>query len=462
MLLRVCLTASSALPRPALTVLVAVGLLAAVLPSGPAAAQSPTTKKPTKPAVSGTGTPDMACLATRGYGVACLVNGAWVRWTKKGGHLASDFIYTIAACHGRILVSAGKRLHEFDDTGRRAVRETPGGHARRIACDPKPGSYWVAGGRTLANWTGKTWRTFRMDALLKTARAGWVNDLSVDSNGHVWVVASGRIAARFDGKDWTLFTADKGLPERWRLTGIYAAPDRTIWLAHDRGLARRDGDSWRSIPGPGSAHVIVGDKQGALWLGYYGRVTRFRDKAWKRHWLKSAVKGLAVSDDGRLWAATRFGFAVRDGNRWLWRRMEDSGLPSNDLAGVATLGKGSALPAPLVKEAGSLKLRLEWDSGESVAGARVELCAAPPGVVLRSGRSPCNGQPHRQVSKTDPAGAVAFKGLPPANYYLAILPFDGPQWLISFSARRTRVTAGQNLDIGTWRLRAAEHRRQPQ
>ena len=65
----------------------------------------------------------------------------------------------------------------------------------------------------------------------------------------------------------------------------------------------------------------------------------------------------------------------------------------------------------------------------------------------------------RRVAATDTAGLVAFRDLPPANYYLAILPQDGPQWLISFSARRTRVTAGLALDIGTWRLRASEHRR---
>lgn len=407
---------------------------------------------------SAKGSPDMACFGTRGYGVACLVNGAWVQWTKKGGHLASDFIYTMAACHGRILVSAGKRLHEFDDTGRRALRQTPGGHARRIACDPK-GGYWIAGGRTLARWTGKKWQAFKMDTVLEKAKAGWVNDLSVDRQGNVWVVASGRVAARFDRKRWTLFTADDGLPERWRLTGVLATRSGDIWLAHDRGLARRDGDTWKSIPGPGSAHVIASDNSGALWMGFYGRITRLKGKSWKRYWLKGQVKGLSIGSDGRVWAATRSGIAVREGKRWQWRRMEDSGLPSNDLAGVAVLGSGSSLPAPVSKRAGSLALRLEWDTGDAVARARVELCAAPPSIILRSGKSPCHGRPHRKVTKSDTEGRVKFQGLPPANYYLAILPADGPQWLISFSARRTRVTAGAKLDIGTWRLRAGEHRR---
>jgi len=429
-----------------------LALLAALAGSAAgAAAQS------ARPAAKGAG-PDMVCVGTRGYGVSCLVGRAWVRWTKAGGHLASDFIYTVAACHGRILVSAGKRVHEFDDTGRRALRKTPGGHARRFACDPR-GGYWIAGGRTLARWTGKRWQVFRMEEVLKAARAGWVNSLTVDRRGHVWVVASGRVAARFDGKAWKLFTADDGLPERWRLTGVLATPKGQLWLSHDRGLARRDGDTWRSVPGPGSAHVMAADPSGALWLGYYGRVTRLAGKSWKRFWLKGQVRGLAAGRDGRIWAASRYGLSVYDGKRWQARRMADSGLPSNDLAGIAVLGTGSALPKPVTKTAGSLKLRLEWDTGDAVANARVELCAAPPSIVLQGGRSPCRGRPLRRVAKTNTAGAVAFRDLPPANYYLAILPQDGPQWLISFSARRTRVTAGRNLDIGTWRLRAAEHRR---
>ncbi len=400
--------------------------------------------------------PDIACVGTRGYGVACLKSGAWMRWTRSGGELASDFVYAIAACRGRILVSAGRWLHELDRTGHGAMHRIPGGPARRIACDPT-GGYWTTANRMLAKWTGRTWRRYDIDTVLKAARAGWVESMSVDRNGSPWVVAGGRIAARFDGNRWMQFTANSGLPARWRLTGVHTGLGGRLWLAHDLGLALRKGNGWENTAGPGSARVFADAPDGALWLGYLDRVTRFQDGFWTRYRIAGHAKGLVSGDDGRLWAATRYGLGVHDGKGWHWRRMANSELPSNDLAGIAVLGAGSRLPPPLAKPPGSLTFRLVGESGKALAGARVDLCAAPPGRVLRSARSPCYSRPFARSSKTDGSGRVSFDGLPPADYYPAILPQNGVRWLIGFSAGRTRVAAGQHRDAGDLRLRAADN-----
>ncbi len=424
----------------------AIGI-ALPLPFGGATAQTATVAR----SEAGAG---MVCVGTRGYGVACLRNGAWVRWTRKGTQLASDFIYAIAACHGRILVSAGRWLHELDRAGHGAMHWTPDGPARRIACDPK-GGYWTTANRTLAKWTGRTWRMYNIDRVLKAARAGWIDDLAVERNGNLWVVAGGRVAARFDGNGWKQFTAKSGLPARWRLTGVHVGRGGHLWLAHDLGLALKRGGGWQNIAGPGSARVFADAPDGALWLGYLDRVTRFQDGFWTRYRLSGDVKGLAAGDDGRIWAATRYGLGVHDGKLWRWRRMANSGLPSNDLAGVAVLGTGSPLPPPLARPQGSLTFRLVSESGSALVRARVDLCAAPPGRVMRGGRSPCHGRPLHRISKTDAIGRVSFEKLPPADYYPAILPRDGRQWLIGFSPQRTRVAAGQQADAGILRLRAS-------
>ena len=396
----------------------------------------------------------MACVGTRGYGVACLKGGAWVRWTRHGGELASDFVYAIASCRGRILVSAGRWLHELNGAGHGAMHRIPGGPARRIACDPT-GGYWTTANLTLAKWTGRAWRRYDIDTVLKAARAGWIDDLTVDRNGNLWIVAGGRIAARFDGNRWMQFTAKSGLPARWRLSGVHAGRGGRLWLAHDLGLALRKSNGWENVAGPGSARVFADAPDGALWLGYLDRVTRFQNGFWTRHRLRSDVKGLAAGNDGRIWAATRYGLGVHNGKGWHWRRMANSGLPSNDLAGVAVLGAGSTLPPPLTKQPGGMTFRLVRESGKALAGARVDLCAAPPGRVLRGGRSPCDGRPLALRSKTDGSGRVSFEGLPPADYYPAILPQNGVRWLIGFSAGRMRVTAGRHRDAGALRLRNA-------
>ena len=397
----------------------------------------------------------MVCVGTRGFGAACLKRGAWVRWTRNGGALDSDFVYAIAACHGRTVVSTGRRLHEFDGERRRLTHWIPGGPARRIACDPT-GGYWITGGRTLAKWTGQAWLSHSIDKVLTSARAGWLDDLAVERNGSLWVVAGNRVAARFDGKDWRLFRAGAGLPARWRLTGVHAGGAGVLWLAHDRGLARRHGKGWANIAGPGGAQAMTEDRGGGLWLGYYDRITRYRNAFWTRFTLGAPVRGLAADDRGRVWAATRYGLAVYDGGKWRWRRMADSALPSNDLAGVAVLGGGSPLPPARTEPPGGLTFRLVRASGSALANARVDLCAAPPGRILRGGRSPCHGRPLHRVSRTDRTGRVSFGDLPPADYYPAVLPPEDERWLIGVSGRRTRVTAGRRSDIGTLRLRAAD------
>ena len=399
--------------------------------------------------------PGKVCVGTRGFGVACLKGGDWVRWTRNGGALDSDFVYAIAACHGRIVVSTGRRLHEFDGENRRLMHWTPGSPARLIACDPT-GGYWISGGRTLAKWTGRTWLSHSIDKVLAAARAGWIDDLAIERSGHLWVVAGNRIAGRFDGRDWRLFRARAGLPDRWRLTGVHAGRGGSLWLAHDRGLARRQGSGWANVAGPGSAQVIAEALDGALWLGYYGRITRYRNEFWTRFAPAARVKGLAADGSGRIWAATRYGLGVYDGGKWRWRRMADSALPSNDLAGVAVLGSGSPLPPLLVNPPGSLAFRLVRASGSTLANARVDLCAAPPGRILQGGRSPCRGRPLHRISKTDGNGRVTFGDLPAADYFPAVLPPEGERWLIGVSGRRTRVTAGQRSDLGTLRIRAAD------
>lgn len=400
--------------------------------------------------------PGRVCVGTRGFGVACLAGGAWTRWTEAGGALNSDFVYAIAACHGRIVVSTGRRLHEFDGERRLLTHWTPGGPARRIACDPA-GGYWITGGRTLAKWTGRTWLSPGIDKVLTAARAGWIDGLAAARNGNLWVVAGRRIAARFDGAEWQLFRAGAGLPARWRLTGVHAGRDGSLWLAHDRGLARRHGGGWNDTAGPGSANVMADGPDGALWLGYFGRITRYRDEFWTRFALAAPVKGLAADDRGRIWAATRYGLGVYDGGKWHWRRMADSAVPSNDLAGVAVLGAGAGLPRPLAKPPGRLAFSLVRQDGGVLANARVDICAAPPGRVLRGGRSPCHGRPLHRVSRTDATGRVSFGDLPPADYYPAVLPPEEERWLFGDSGRRTRVTAGRHSDIGTLRLRLVDN-----
>ncbi|MYG51937.1 MAG: hypothetical protein F4204_06185 [Rhodospirillaceae bacterium] len=403
-----------------------------------------------------TAAPGRVCVGTRGFGVACLAGGVWTRWTEARGALDSDFVYAIAACHGRIVVSTGRRLHEFDGERRRLTHWTPGSPARRIACDPT-GGYWIIGGRTLAKWTGRTWLSHGIDEVLTAARADWIEGLAIERNGNLWVVAGKRIAARFDGTDWQLFRAGAGLPARWRVTGVHAGRDGSLWLTHDRGLARRHGRAWNNTAGPGSASVMTDGPDGALWLGYFGRITRYRNEFWTRFALAAPVKGLAADNRGRIWAATRYGLGVYDNGQWRWRRMADSALPSNDLAGVAVLGAGAGLPRPLSKPPGGLAFRLVRQGGGALANARVDICAAPPGRVLRSGRSPCHGRPLHRVSKTDATGRVSFGNLPPADYYPAVLPPEEELWLIGDSGRRTRVTAGQHSDIGSLYLRAVDN-----
>jgi hypothetical protein len=409
------------------------------------------------PLLAGTGhAANFACVGSRGFGVSCAIDNAWKTFTKNSGVLTSDYVYDMAACGDKLLVAAANAVDVFDGKRWSKPNLLPSGLARHVSCDPS-GGYWVASDTRLAYWNGKAWKLLDTGALLNDQRDKYINGLAAGLAGSVWIVAGGRLAALYKGGNWTVYREGSGFKRRLHLSRILVGRGGFVWLPHPGGLTRLDG-SWTTIVGPGSAQAIAQSTNGALWLANRRQLTRFKDGTWKTLTAPSRINAVAAGADNRVWVATTFGIGVLAGENWVWRRMSDSALTSNNLSAVAVVGTGGVLPPAATQTNGSLSGRFEWDDGKPVAGGKVEICGTPPAANPIGVRTPCAGKPLLRATTTDDGGRFVLRDVPPATYYITLFPRNGRRWLISYSIRRTRVGPGERRDSGVWRVQSRGNR----
>lgn len=390
---------------------------------------------------------DATCFATRAFGVACLDGeGKWKFLARKSGELTTARANDLTACGGKILIADGKAVRSFDGAALGAPNPLPQGFVRRITCTPN--GYVVTTSQGIGLWNGSGWKLWSAQNLLKEERSKTIMDAAIDKDGSVWFVAFGGVAGRIKGDDVRLWKQNQGFQRRWIFRRVFADKDGMIYVPHFRGMMTPDGDNWKTIAGPG-ANSITQAADGTLWLTRGTRINRFQDNAWKAYRIKHPAREIAVDSTGRVWAATQYGIAVGKDGKWEWRQMHNSALPDNDIGRVAVIGKGGALPAAKEQKPGTLSGRLEWrDNGEPVKGLTVGICGISRGFLSRS---PCEGQPHAQTTKTDGDGKFLFENAAPSSY--RVVGQFGDKWRrLPVRYTRAHVMPGQKKNTGTVRV----------
>jgi ABC-type branched-subunit amino acid transport system substrate-binding protein len=126
----------------------------------------------------------------------------------------------------------------------------------------------------------------------------------------------------FPHATWRTYTTHDGLPHD-RIHSVCVAGDE-VWVATERGLARLEGDEWRSwtvregLPVPIVTAVDLDPRTGDLWLGTWGggMLRLSGDRLDRFDQLNSPLAGnlvfaLTVAGD-RVWAATNGGLSALD------------------------------------------------------------------------------------------------------------------------------------------------------
>lgn len=395
---------------------------------------------------------DAVCAATQSQGVVCLTDGGMKIFGRDSG-LKSTRIRDLVTCGDKILALTSRNVVSFDGSEWKSVNDLPRGlYGSEISCDSK-GNYWVASSRTVGYWNGDAWKLFEAKDILQGERTTSVKDVAAGPNGTAWIVAFGGIAAYYDGNAWKKYKKDEGFQRRNVFNTIYIDKKNNVWLPTVFGLMTFKDGKWVEAARRTGSSAITEDKDGTLWIANNRNVNQVKNDAVKQIKGDRSIRGLAVDGKGRVWAATEFGLAMLSGDTWDSRQMHNSSLPDNNIRRVAVLGNGADLPNKVTKDKASISGRVEWQNGDPVANAEIEICGVSRGIILFGRGGPCEGQPLAAKAKTDADGKFAIEKIETASYRFSIKPVESQRWIRVFlSSNRLLVQAGQVKKIGTIRL----------
>ncbi|MDJ0923348.1 MAG: hypothetical protein QNJ77_02200 [Acidimicrobiia bacterium] len=153
-----------------------------------------------------------------------------------------------------------------------------------------------------------------------------VNDLALAPNGDLWAAtAAGAVRWDVATGEFEIFHEGDGIPGR-SVEEIEVAPDGTVWVVGDQGIGRYDGmwTVYSDADTPelaGQLGALVVDQEGVVWAAVASEPLARYDGEWTSVALPAGgvigPDGLAVGDDGTLWAGTHEnGIFSFDGSEW--------------------------------------------------------------------------------------------------------------------------------------------------
>jgi diguanylate cyclase (GGDEF)-like protein len=133
---------------------------------------------------------------------------------------------------------------------------------------------WAGSASTLARFDGYRW-----NAPERPPGSSLVRDMANDADGNLWAIFESEGLARFDGQDWQQ-VGEARFHQRFSTVRVNGKPE--LWVAHNQGFARLDGDRWIEAiqtSGPHLGRMIAVARTSTL-LGA------------PREWIASADRGL--------------------------------------------------------------------------------------------------------------------------------------------------------------------------
>lgn len=241
------------------------------------------------------------------------------KWQVQQGLPQATVLAVIQSSDGYLWLGTQLGLYRFDGLRFSAAPDEEEGvlassWVQALTNDSK-GRLWVAtdaGGVICVDRSVVT--AYGLDDGLPSLR---IRSLCPDAQGGVWAGTAAGIA-RFDGRRWTPLSTSAGeLPGDVRALAVL--PDRGVWLAHDGNrLSRWDGTSLVNVPvlslpaGESLTALAVDSSDSTLWIGSTAGLIRWRGGTEQRF---TTVQGLADNvitclsfGSGRtLWIGTRNG-----------------------------------------------------------------------------------------------------------------------------------------------------------
>ncbi len=415
----------------------------------------------TAPAMTGSGEPGMACLASTGFGVSCLGEDGWEGFTSDNSKLGGDYIGALAVCpDNSVLAAESSGLSRFDGKKWTGITSWGSESAEAVACD-KDNNIWVAHFKGVSFFDGKKWTRYEAAKISDGSDNELVYDVDVSPKGEVWALTP-KTAALFDGKEWKVFKKGEGFDEEYFFNddGLALDSKGNPWVATSSGLLSYEDGKWTSYDSGDffTVETVAIDQQDHVWIGTYSDgVVVFDGKSWETKDIKSDklssnhIQAIRFDQQGRAWVGTGWGLNVYDGQTWQAYHMSTADLSDEDISDIAVLSAGPALPKLAEKKPGTLSGTVVKEDKTPLAEAAVEVCVEPLGFTF-DGDTPCSEQPYMKSGKTNDKGEFTISDLPPGRY-IVTMETDKGKWAqltgeFSFG-ERVEVTSDNDTDLGT-------------
>ncbi len=248
---------------------------------------------------------DALWFATDGGGLLRYDGDAWQTWSLPA---------TLRDNRVRAIVQDGEGALWFahSDTGLTRYAPDRGmwqwfGEAEGAFDDPSSpgvdsaGRVWIGCHGELRRYDDSGWQIMEPEALGGVTVYG----ITFGPDDIMWVWAYEKVL-RYDARadSWTTFTPDDH-PLLARLNTFYAAPDGTLWVAGDGGLAYYDGSGWTTETlddATADVNAVGGTPGGDVWAASGGDLYHRTADGWARYdWLSNWVRGVQGAADGTVW-----------------------------------------------------------------------------------------------------------------------------------------------------------------
>ena len=197
------------------------------------------------------------------------------------------------------------------------------------------GALWFGTDSGAMRYDGSTWTRFSTaDGLVDSL----VTTVIRDASGALWFGTLFGGASRLDTSGWTSF------PEAGGVRTLAQAPDNGMWFGTDSGVNILENGRWRSLAPPdiitSQVYAILFDREGRVWLGGPGGVTRLGPGALRQDFTSADglasdyVNAMLEDRSGAIWIATSGGVSRYEGGRWS-RFTRADGLADDQVRTVA-------------------------------------------------------------------------------------------------------------------------------
>jgi hypothetical protein len=327
-----------------------------------------------------------------------------------------------------------------------------------FACAPGNG-FWSSQSRNVSHFDGNVLTDYPFSEISGRLldSPNQVISIAVAPNADVWVAMTDSIAT-FNDTGWQVFEDSAGFEAYPDPRGLAVDAAGNVWVFKTyHGLLKFDGDQWSTIPFPdGNIDLITVDGQNNVWVKAEGSddsLAIYQLDPQTNGWAQKIsleelnslyINGLQFDRQGRLWVATNYGLYVYTGSGWTAYHTYNSGLSTDITMGIIVLGDGPELPAPLLKEPGSIRGKLVLADRPADSNLYAEICLEQVLIETYFGATPCADQAFHAVTPLDADGNFIFTDVPVGKYFL-IFEVQPRGWK---TAGKVEVLPGEAIDFG--------------